>query len=496
MKKLLCIFALLLGPFFIKAQHLHCGVGDAPPAVLQFIENLDFSEPLPEQLPILNLPTTIHIVRTSSGQGSFTATNALELLCHVNQQTAAAGLFFYLPANINFIDSDSLLAILDINDIFGLMFNYNVLGTVNMYFTNLSQLGFCGLATFPGTGPGDPIEEGAIIMSFACATGNRNEIVHEVGHYFGLPHTFDGTAGAPASLQAERVTRLANETGGRLPANCQTAGDRFCDSPADFITSRWLCPTTLSATDWNGDAFAPDSSMFMSYSRSACMSRFSEQQITAMRATLAAPSRSYLLANPMPPSNSFSQAPRPLFPDSTSSTAANNLLFNWQSVFGANSYQVQVYALNTLVIDTIVTDTFFLSTSNAISPNTAHSWRVRALNATNLCTQFSSELNFVSGFRTSTSLITRPNNELKLLPNLVSPGNEMKLMVNGQYKTSTTIAHIQWMNISGQNVNSLSAPIEDGIAAFRAPYLPAGIYFVHTQIEGQSHYNRVIMTQP
>lgn len=495
MKNSVLLTLLLLVPFCNYGQHLTCGVGEAPAMVTEFIEQLDFSQPFPEQLTVLNLPTTIHVVRTSTGQGSFTATNAFEVLCHLNQQTAGAGLFFYLPTNINFIDSDSLLAITNIDDIFGLMINHNVLGTVNMFFTNLSQLGFCGLATFPGNGPGNPIEEGAIIMSFACATGSRNEIVHEVGHYFGLPHTFDGTAGAPASLQAERVTRLANETGGRLSANCLTAGDRFCDTPADFITSRWLCPTSLTATDWNGDAFDPDSSLFMSYSRSVCMSRFSNQQITAMRATLSSPSRSYLLANPMPPFSNFTQAPLPLLPDSTSSAAANNVHFNWNAIAGSTSYQVQVYFLTILVIDTIVTDTFFVSTSNAIRANALHSWQVRALNGANICTQYSPRLSFTSGFRVNSSKLSPATNRLELLPSIISSGDEMKLTSEELFSLGTTSLDLQWMNLAGQKVNSLHIQIHDGTALFKAPSLPAGVYFVYTNIQGRPYFNKVVIQE-
>lgn len=489
MKKL-CLLTLLLSMVLpVKSQHWQCGTGDAPQNVLDFISQVDFSDGRLQNRTMLNLPTTIHILQNNAGQGAFSSTQAFNLLCHLNDQTADAGLFFYLPGAVNFIPNDTFLTMNNIDLVFDLMVRHNVLGTVNIYFTNLSQLGFCGLATFPGSGPGNPIEEGAIIMSFACSTPDRNEIVHEVGHFFGLPHTFEGTINAPASLQAERVTRLVNETGGRLGANCQTAGDRFCDTPADFIGTRWPCPTGLTATDWNGDTFRPDSSMFMSYSQSVCMSRFSEQQITAMRARLADSSRSYLLANPMPPFGVISQGPQGLSPDSISSYPANSIPFRWRAVAGATSYQVRVYFMNVLVLDTTVTDTAFVSTNRAIRANRVHQWEVKAYNGAYLCAPFSPRSRFSTTLNVSVWDQEKQSGGLHLSPNFVKPAETMRLALDNY----TGPMQLVWYDISGKKVEQTWVDVFGGHVEFESPFLEAGTYLVQTSYLNHSCFQKVFI---
>lgn len=488
--KRLSLLVVLLGFFLpVKSQHWQCGTGDAPHNVLDFISHIDFSDGRLQNRTMLNLPTTIHILQNNAGQGAFSSVQAFDLICHLNDQTADAGLFFYLPGPVNFIPNDTFLTMNNIDLVFDLMVRHNVLGTVNIYFTNLSQLGFCGLATFPGSGPGNPIEEGAIIMSFACSTPDRNEIVHEVGHFFGLPHTFDGTVNAPASLQAERVTRLVNETGGRLPANCQTAGDRFCDTPADFIGTRWVCPTGLSATDWNGDVFRPDSSMFMSYSQSVCMSRFSEQQITAMRARLADSSRAYLLANPMPPFGVISQGPQAILPDSSSSYPANSIPFRWRAVPGATSYQVRVYFMNVLVFDTTVTDTAFTSTNRAIRANRVHQWEVRAYNGANLCAPFSPRSRFSTTLNVSVWEQAQQSTTLRLSPNFVRPAEKLRLELDDY----TGPMLLVWYDVGGKKVQQIWLDVFEGHAACDAPFLEAGTYIVQAHFSHHSAFQKVFV---
>ncbi len=82
-------------------------------------------------------------------------------------------------------------------------------------------------------------------------------LTHEVGHYLGLFHTFEGGCGA---------------------ANCLESGDLICDTPPQSVPTTTCWGLSCDSTD------AVDN--FMNYSWEICMSGFSEQQLRRMRCTL------------------------------------------------------------------------------------------------------------------------------------------------------------------------------------------------------------------
>ena len=101
---------------------------------------------------------------------------------------------------------------------------------------------------------------------------NTGVIGHELGHYFGLPHTF-----AVGDELADG-------------SNCATAGDRFCDTPADpyvdgteaksYLTG---CSFSDRRKDTNGDYYNPLVSNIMSYYPSNCRcGGFTPQQLQRM----------------------------------------------------------------------------------------------------------------------------------------------------------------------------------------------------------------------
>ncbi len=420
-------------PFAASAQFEagDCGTGPAPEHVRSFIQSVDYTSPQPEDYPVINIPVTIHIVRTSNGGGGFFENNAFLTICDLNNRMAGAGMFFYLAGPVRFINDDTYYNAPDYSPLFNMISLENVPQTMNIYYTNLGQMGLCGFAFYPNSGPGGPQNNGAVVMSFACSQPNGTTLTHEVGHFFGLPHTFDQTSSNPLSTtNAERVTRLVNEVAPRLGANCATAGDGFCDTPADFIGSRWNCPTGTIQLDINGDRFRPDSSYYMSYAVDACMSRFSTQQILAMRATLAnlnAP-RGYLLTTPMPAFSAINQAPTQLSPALNDTLPANRGVFRWNAVPGASAYQIRVLLFNFAVIDTITTDTFYVSSTRAIRQMREHSWEVRAINGGNLCTSYGTRNTFfATSYVNTTSIGEHQLVSSKVYPNPSTPGSVIQI---------------------------------------------------------------------
>lgn len=109
--------------------------------------------------------------------------------------------------------------------------------------------------------------------------------LHEIGHYFGLLHTFQDSNHADVSKR-ELVTRGAG-------SNCVTTGDQLCDTQADPFERLPLIyafncdektPSTLQ--DAHGSTFSPPIDNIMSYQQ-RCGNIFTEQQYQKMQASFA-----------------------------------------------------------------------------------------------------------------------------------------------------------------------------------------------------------------
>ncbi|MGC4034937.1 MAG: gliding motility-associated C-terminal domain-containing protein [Chitinophagaceae bacterium] len=131
-----------------------------------------------------------------------------------------------------------------------------------------------GYATMP---PGGGETDGIVVTGFGTL------LAHEMGHYLGLYHTFEGL-------------NCANN-------DCSTQGDRVCDTPPDrAIGNSVACDQPDNSC--NSDTLSgfatdvPDMiSNFMDYGNDACHKSFTEGQAARMRAAIATQRSSLLLQN-------------------------------------------------------------------------------------------------------------------------------------------------------------------------------------------------------
>lgn len=149
---------------------------------------------------------------------------------------------------------------------------YNVPNVINIYFVSDPD-GACGWARFPWKLPVD-----YIVIANSCAD-NNSTLVHELGHYFGLYHThetFNGTA-------PESVTRNSGDG----CWDCETDGDKLCDTPADPNLSSTAnnfpdCSYFGVAMDECGVSYNPAIDNIMSYADKRCRTVFTPQQLARM----------------------------------------------------------------------------------------------------------------------------------------------------------------------------------------------------------------------
>lgn len=129
--------------------------------------------------------------------------------------------------------------------------------------------GNLGYATFPQTHAG-AVQDGVVLL---WESVGRNSLggppfdlgrtaTHEVGHYLGLFHTFQGSCGSAAAPY--------------------TSGDLISDTPRERLPSYGCAP---SASACQGAGMNPIEN-YMDYSDDACMNRFTPEQINRMRCAI------------------------------------------------------------------------------------------------------------------------------------------------------------------------------------------------------------------
>jgi hypothetical protein len=148
---------------------------------------------------------------------------------------------------------------------------YNLKNRINIFYVDdiVDKPGFCGFATLGGI---TELNKYGIVIKKSCIGGKT--LSHEMGHYFGLKHTFEDDV---------TTSELANGS------NCQTAADGICDTPADpFVIgdnmNNYIDPVTCKylsmKKDINGQYYNPLVGNIMSYYPCSC--GFTDEQYIKM----------------------------------------------------------------------------------------------------------------------------------------------------------------------------------------------------------------------
>ena len=254
-------------------QEIECGTDVSSSdikIIQQFIKTLKTSSSALTPLDSI-VPIKFHIIGYSNGSSMIDSLSVFNEIDLVNTSYFNAGIRFKHCGNVNYIQDSDYALFEKINDE-TLCDSEDIENVLNVYFvprlykiSNGDTVNICGYAYLSG------LTKNRIIMKNSCAT-NGSTLSHEIGHYFSLFHTHSSSLG----------DELVNGS------NCNSAGDTFCDTPADptlsssSVTSS--CIYIGNEQDSNGDFYDPDVNNFMSYSRKSCRDFFSNDQLNQIAA--------------------------------------------------------------------------------------------------------------------------------------------------------------------------------------------------------------------
>jgi Pregnancy-associated plasma protein-A len=270
----LLIAALAAGTSF--AQHTKCGTVVTPQQVakelaipdtgqfqVQFAPNRCFGK---------TLSITAHLIADSLGNYGVSEAAIISSVASLNTYFAPICIEFKV-CKFNYIPNYKYNRFLKPADEAELITLYSIPNTINIFYPAIVEVApgstVGGYAYFPG-GPD------FIVISKT----QLGVILHEMGHFFGLYHTFENQFGL----------ELANGS------NCASAGDLVCDTPGDpglGNTPAPDCQLSPYIKDTNGEWYVPQIGNVMSYYSDDCSCGFTVQQYNRMAAQYQA-NRFYL----------------------------------------------------------------------------------------------------------------------------------------------------------------------------------------------------------
>ena len=485
MKFYLTLITFLLVPFLAQAQN-PCGT----PAIksdwlTKFQRNPDNFQ-IPEDDTILYIPMTVHLVGSDEGTGYYKFEDLAASICQLNNDFAQADIQFFLESPLHYINNSACNVHESVIDGAEMMFANDVPNTLNSYFVD-DPAGNCGYN----------LPYASVAINKGCAGISSHTWAHEIGHDFTLPHPFLGWEGktymdgdtAPEKVTYDYTyfkdtlildTLIIDTTFVELVdgGNCLIAADGFCDTPPDYLSYRWLCNNQNNNGFWeidpNGDTFKTNGELFMSYSFDQCQSKFSQEQIAAMRSYVLNEKPNYLYNQTPLPSLSSIKATL-ISPAQNELTDPNYTKLTWTDFGSSAMYHLVVAkALNMsyVILDTVVSSNSFILSG---LENRNYYWKVQPFNKYSFCTPNSSKGKFKAD-DSVVSLIEINDAGWKVQPSLIKSGDKIQLVGNQLLKSNSLLTIL---DVSGKIL--LETQLEKGQQSYEidlAEKNEAGIYFL------------------
>jgi hypothetical protein len=496
-KRLLFSLVLLFSLHLVSGQQLNgnwCGNAEVTPWMEWYKDHRsELSQSRSDET--LYVPVTVHIIGTDQGTNLFPLDKAVQAICGMNERYTEANIQFYLmPGDpVRFVNNSAWYE----HEYFPggqeMIQQNNIPDRLNAYVVG-DPAGNCGYSWMD-----------AIVLGSACSGANNSTWSHEAGHHFSLPHPFSGWEGTDWNYSQPAPNTVGNRQVERIDgSNCENAGDYFCDTAPDYLNDRWQCDDNHESEqiqhDPNNVAFRSDATLIMGYASDACTSRFTPEQIDAMRANLQSQHASYLQVTEPGIGVDDELASQLVSPIDSHIVQYNNFELVWSPVPNATIYVVELFlnasmsVTQRLFYKTLYNETS-ITVSQSLPNNRTMYWRVRTYNEWDVCNP---NLNTQVGILKTRNISA--TNELErsvtaeLSPNPIAGGQPAMLSISSDISMN---AKLSVTDAAGRICMQQDLRIYpgDNRVDVETASLQAGIYIVSVQNEKGVLLKRMAVTE-
>ncbi|MEM1325015.1 MAG: T9SS type A sorting domain-containing protein [Bacteroidota bacterium] len=499
------IYLLILLAFQVYAQRTHhCGTDAAALNYLgqQLLANRAISY-IESRNEITYLPVTFHLVANDGGIGRVRESNVLDQLCQLNIDFRPYDIQFYLQ-ELNYVDNSILYE--THRDDENLLIRQRNNASINVFILkeannsneveNGRTLGYFNTQRDWLIMRRDQINDRSIVLT------------HEVGHFLGLLHPYNGwdfepwteeMHGNPAPTRSPRGISTERMDG----SNCQQSGDFLCDTPPDYFfafdrAENEDCEYQGGARDPDGVLVDPDELNYMANFLDQCEREayyFSEEQVAIMKSNIQSPQRDYLRTEFSPERITSEEEVLLNFPRDNETIPTFNLVpLEWSPVEGATQYLVEVDRVRSFNVQTrrVVTDQNSLELSD-LDARRQYYWRVRPFNAYNTCTEFSPPSVFRTGLVKDTTQLPLIE-DWNIAPNPVRYTEPLSIDIVTQRSFATRVQVIDALGRVVLEEIQFITP-SDRQLFLDLPNLGVGAYFVVVQTSEARAVRKVVVVE-